>query len=468
MTCDSRCCYHERVGTTRYAERVGETAYDEQVTPTLRAERVGAALYAERVGPTRSTERGGCGPLYDAPSGLSAGADAAVDVGSTHSLLATLTPGSRALTIAWEVLSGPDGGTATLTDDDALACDVSADVEGAYTLRVTVTDGVTTLTDTLVLTAEDASVAPTVDAGIDQIVTTDTTVTATVDYGVPSATLLWTQTSGPGVATFDDDTAESTDVAFSLSGSYALRCTATNAAGSAYDELTIAVELSESHIFGAAMYGLYRYTASAVTLATGISQVLDESGFANHQSESTPTRQMGWVSSGGPGDVAFARMTADDGVALSRGIGRSGSVSGGPSSGGVTSMFALARRNAAVLATRPTFATWVNQPSGYRIRMSAAGAWDIIDSLSVTHASAASAIGTWDFVAQYTTATATVLSVNGVTRATIARQTHAAAPSILSCGGWSVDLAYQLYVGGDITQAQHDQMWSTIRARYGL
>ena len=44
MTCDSRCCYVERVGSTRYVERVGET------------------LYTEQVGATRYVERGGCAP----------------------------------------------------------------------------------------------------------------------------------------------------------------------------------------------------------------------------------------------------------------------------------------------------------------------------------------------------------------------------------------------------------------------
>jgi hypothetical protein len=55
-----------------------------------------------------------------------------------------------------------------------------------------------------------------------------------------AVTTTWSQVSGPGTVTFADSTAATTSASFSAEGTYVLRITATNSAGSTSKEITIA------------------------------------------------------------------------------------------------------------------------------------------------------------------------------------------------------------------------------------
>lgn len=93
-----------------------------------------------------------------------------------------------------------------------------------------------------------ANAAPTVAAGPDQVVslldlaTLDGTVT---DDGLPdppaAVTTTWSQTSGPGTATFADPSAVDTTVGFDVAGDYVLRLEADDGQFVTGDELTVAV-----------------------------------------------------------------------------------------------------------------------------------------------------------------------------------------------------------------------------------
>ena len=120
---------------------------------------------------------------------------------------------------------------------------------GSYDIFVQATDdagNVVTLGAFAVEVTDNVNVAPTVacaDTPIDVTLPNEANVSCTVsDDGLPTPyTVLWTQTSGPGTATFADDTSETTTVNFSAEGSYVLRLTAFDGELSTFDELTVNV-----------------------------------------------------------------------------------------------------------------------------------------------------------------------------------------------------------------------------------
>jgi uncharacterized protein YjiK len=109
---------------------------------------------------------------------------------------------------------------------------------------------------------------PSVGAGPDQTITlpAGATLDGTVsDDGLPappSLTTTWSQTSGPGTASFANANAVDTDVTFSQDGTYVLRLTADDGALASSDELTVTVNQAT----------LYFSVATAATL-TGVSVV---------------------------------------------------------------------------------------------------------------------------------------------------------------------------------------------------
>jgi hypothetical protein len=90
---------------------------------------------------------------------------------------------------------------------------------------------------------------PVVSAGFDQLLasTSETAGLAggAADDGLPaggSLTLLWTQQSGPGVASFGDASSGSTTATFSTPGAYLLRLTADDGELSSFDEVVVTVD----------------------------------------------------------------------------------------------------------------------------------------------------------------------------------------------------------------------------------
>jgi hypothetical protein len=119
---------------------------------------------------------------------------------------------------------------------------LSADTDGTYVCRLTVTDNATnTAFDEFTLLWD--TTPPNVDAGTDAVINATYLQDATVSDPAPSSgilTYLWTQESGPGTLTMETPGAEDTNMSANIDGTYICRLTVTDLAGnSAYDELTL-------------------------------------------------------------------------------------------------------------------------------------------------------------------------------------------------------------------------------------
>ena len=152
------------------------------------------------------------------------------------------------VTSLWSQVSGP--GVATFADDTNPTSSVSFDVAGSYVLELTGDDGLLQTSDQVTVTVDPpANTAPVVDAGVDQSITLgDGAVLdgSVSDDGLPDppgvVTSLWSQVSGPGVATFADDTNPTSSVSFDVAGSYVLELTGDDGLLQTSDQVTVTVD----------------------------------------------------------------------------------------------------------------------------------------------------------------------------------------------------------------------------------
>jgi len=113
---------------------------------------------------------------------------------------------------------------------------------------------------------------PTVNAGPDQTITLPGSATmngSASDDGLPSPpaalTTVWSQVSGPGIATFGNVNVVNTSASFSAAGTYVLRLTANDTALSNSDDVTIFVNPSS---VGGSLVGSLALSSSSVNLTT--------------------------------------------------------------------------------------------------------------------------------------------------------------------------------------------------------
>jgi hypothetical protein len=150
-----------------------------------------------------------------------------------------------AVSVQWTQTTGP--GTATFSSPLTLETAVAFSVEGAYSIRLTADDGALTGVDDVVVTVI-GNRPPTVDAGPDQTVTlaAGANLSGSVsDDGLPnppaSVSVQWTQTGGPGAATFSSPLTPGTAVTFSAEGTYTLRLAADDGALTGADDVVMTV-----------------------------------------------------------------------------------------------------------------------------------------------------------------------------------------------------------------------------------
>jgi hypothetical protein len=162
------------------------------------------------------------------------------------------------LTLAWTKVSGP--GDVTLGSPSAAATTATFPDFGAYTMKLTVSDGEFTVSDevTVNVYAPGTNVPPVVSAGRDrQTELADAVVLAgsVSDDGLPNPpgalTFAWSKVSGPGSAVFDLPGSPSASVRFSAKGTYVLRLTASDGELSSYDEMVVSVASSVLLVVGA-------------------------------------------------------------------------------------------------------------------------------------------------------------------------------------------------------------------------
>lgn len=155
------------------------------------------------------------------------------------------------LTLQWSQVSGP--GVATFTNPNGLNSDVSFSVAGSYTLRFSASDSVLSASDDIAVTVNPqppVNQPPTVNAEPEsQTITLPALASLSAiatDDGLPnppgSLSLSWSQTAGPGVATFTNPNALSTQASFSVAGEYTLRFTASDNQLSSFDDVSVTVQ----------------------------------------------------------------------------------------------------------------------------------------------------------------------------------------------------------------------------------
>lgn len=170
---------------------------------------------------------------------VNAGADQVIDLPATAALNADVTddgyPRNSQLTLTW---SGP--ASVTFADVHAKETTATFAAAGTYTLTLTVTDGVETTSDDVVIEVRDPNVAPIVDAGPDQTIRLPqhATLAAQVSDDGTQLTITW---SGPAGVTFADAHAKNTTATFASAGTYTLTLTADDSKLQSSDELTVTV-----------------------------------------------------------------------------------------------------------------------------------------------------------------------------------------------------------------------------------
>ncbi|HEV2706799.1 MAG TPA: RHS repeat-associated core domain-containing protein [Pyrinomonadaceae bacterium] len=157
-------------------------------------------------------------------------------------------PANALVTSQWSKLSGP--GAVTFTDASAPLTNAAFAEEGTYVLRLTASDGEYSSSDTVTINVKPvpSNLAPTVNAGADQLINppaTSATLNGTVtDDGRPpssSLTYAWTKVSGPGTVSFSNPAALATTANFGEAGVYVLRLTADDTELTGSDDVRITV-----------------------------------------------------------------------------------------------------------------------------------------------------------------------------------------------------------------------------------
>ncbi|MBU5612458.1 PKD domain-containing protein [Geomonas azotofigens] len=155
-----------------------------------------------------------------------------VDAGGSRVSNAPYTPAAAVSdanpsTYSWQQLSGP--GTVAFSDPAALTPNISASVDGSYTLRLTATDAAGNSASSDCSMVWDTT-RPAVSAGVGRTANAPFLQSGNV-ADATAATLAWSKVSGPGSVTFDPPSGASSTVAIDRDGAYVLRLTAVDAAG---------------------------------------------------------------------------------------------------------------------------------------------------------------------------------------------------------------------------------------------
>ncbi|MBI3321452.1 MAG: hypothetical protein HYZ91_04200, partial [Candidatus Omnitrophica bacterium] len=145
--------------------------------------------------------------------------------------------------LIYDVLDPPMGAR---LKEETLAWTPTFSQAGTYPVTFTASDGSLTDMESTTITVTEANVPPVVSAGLDQTITLPASalLNGTVkDDSLPKGTLTttWAKVSGPGMVTFAPVTPLSVKAAFSVSGTYVLRLTASDGELSASDDMAVAV-----------------------------------------------------------------------------------------------------------------------------------------------------------------------------------------------------------------------------------
>ena len=240
------------------------------------------------------------GGLDKAPT-ANAGPDQAVTAGAVVTLDGSGSSDPDAgttLTYAWAQTSGP--ASVVLSSSSVVKPSFTSSQAGAYVFTLTVSDGVLTATDTVVVTVSGGvpAVAPTANAGVDQSVVVGSQVTldgsGSVNPNVGATlTYAWSLVSGPAVSLSSSSVVKPTFTA-GLVGTYVFGLSVTSGGLTSVVD-TVAITVSSAPPVNQPP------TASAgvdQSVAVGASVVLDGSGSSDPDPGTTLT--YAWVKTSGP------------------------------------------------------------------------------------------------------------------------------------------------------------------------
>jgi hypothetical protein len=182
------------------------------------------------------------------PPVANAGADRSVNVNTAVTLdgRGSSDPdnGPSALTYAWTQLSGP---AVTLANANSSQPSFTPSAAGAYSFRLTVSDGAATSFDDINVTVTAVvNKAPVANAGADRTVTVNTAVTldgrgsSDPDNGPQALAYSWSQVSGPAV-TLNNAATSQPSFTPSATGAYVFRLTVNDGAATGTDDVSITV-----------------------------------------------------------------------------------------------------------------------------------------------------------------------------------------------------------------------------------
>lgn len=168
------------------------------------------------------------------PPVADAGPDQSVTTGDSVTLdgSQSLDPDEDLITYSWEFSQVPDGSAATISDTTAVSPRFTADIDGVYSVLLTVSDPVgLESSDSVEITAETANSAPIANAGPDQNVVTNSLVvldgSASSDADNDGLIYSWEITTKPegSTATLDDDSSPNPSFTADFDGEYLIDLT---------------------------------------------------------------------------------------------------------------------------------------------------------------------------------------------------------------------------------------------------
>lgn len=140
-----------------------------------------------------------------------------------------------ALTYVWTITTKPSNSSSTLLDSTSSSSNFTPDVAGTYVVSLIVSDGrLSSTASTVTITAANANVAPIANAGPDQNVVTNSTVTLnganSSDANGDSLTYAWSITSKPANSSATLSNSSSVNPTFTAdkAGSYVVTLTASD------------------------------------------------------------------------------------------------------------------------------------------------------------------------------------------------------------------------------------------------
>ena len=179
----------------------------------------------------------------------------------------TVIPIIGSIATHWQITEAEAFGKpiATITPDGNF--EVFFPHPGSYRIRLTARDeaGAETFEERVIRVGEFKAydkVADAIRVGMDQSLSDyQTTLNVTAVPAVPGPTppLNWQVVSGPGIVTFKDPSAESTEVAFSQSGQYQIRCLSSRPDLTLFDDVIVNVLTEQRTLIGESSTSTYHY-----------------------------------------------------------------------------------------------------------------------------------------------------------------------------------------------------------------